>query len=99
MRIRAIVYFLFSLTGIRTLSQSPKDTLFLFRQVSDSSYHAIFVDHNPRSVFYNETEKFITLDSVLYHKTIKALLDSGFKILHVRVSISRDWYSLYRYRG
>lgn len=80
-------------------AQNVSDTVFLFRERFDSSYHAIYIDKK-KSPFYQTISKHITIDPDVYKTSIQQLSDSGrIKTRHFNIDVFPEWYSLYLYKN
>ncbi len=74
------IYIILVTASYKGSAADSKDTTFLYRKVSGSSYHAIFIDRDFHSPFYEDLRKRISIDSLSYNDVIQQLKDSGFVV-------------------
>lgn len=85
--------------GGKVYSQhANKDTSFIVRESNPEYYHAIFIDTNINSHFYNiiENNTYNPFDSITYYNAVKYSKKSKKYILP---DISKDWRLLHIYQG
>jgi hypothetical protein len=82
------------------------DTTFILRDISNRSYHVIYIENNSRSSFYNwwtdSSFAFHNDDSLSYARSIKAIFrdrSSIFRQIKINPSLPRNWCALHSYKG
>jgi hypothetical protein len=81
-------------------TSSPSDTTFLLREGEGDAYHAIFIDTNKTSLYYDyiTSFQFDDNDSVTYASTLDCLQPFN-SVAFNDTSFARQWNSLYSYKG
>lgn len=84
--------------------RSIKDTVFILREImGNDTYHAVFVDKDKNSKYYNWITdfKFNSFDSISYNGAINLLKDrfpGGFSSHRIKAR-SKNWIPLYLYKN
>lgn len=84
------------------LSVSGQDTTFILRETVNGAYHAIFIDSNKNSKYYNRIAAFglNRSDSDLYSASVKYLNEKyPGKFKKVSFELPRQWVPLHYYKG
>ncbi|HYG16464.1 MAG TPA: hypothetical protein VEC12_11975 [Bacteroidia bacterium] len=96
---RVIVLLVVILSRVSLFGQ---DTAFILKETVNGAYHAIFIDSNKNSTYYNRIASFglNSSDSALYSESVKYLNEKypgTFK--KVNFDLPRQWVPLHYYQG
>ena len=101
-RIHFTLFFIFVVSQIESVfSQNPeKDTLFLLKDLKEGSKQSIFIDKNPKSIYYKELSNFTFNESISYQFSLDYLKDSNQILIKQSPIIPfQNWVPLKKYRG
>ena len=89
-----------SFLTISCFGQAEKDSSIIFRELlSDGSYHIVFIEHSPKSIYY---KKLRSLSYMVSHATpLAEVKDSfGIPVKHYKLSsLAQEWFPLYLYKN
>ena len=78
---------------------SQKDTAFLYREVREDWYQAIYKAKNHSSL-YNSLAKGFRIRPDYYNEVLQQIKDSsGGSVKHLKINFPDEWYSLHQYKG
>lgn len=103
MRQLIVVFILLYIPTSLSAQKAKADTNFILREFTQGSYHAVFIEKDTASPYYDRLTDFSwnEFDSASYESSLKWIFkDQSLKMTHhIVVAIKRNWCQLYEYNG